>query len=195
MWNKEELPEEWKESIVAPIYKKGDKTDCSNYRSTSLLPTTYKSLSSILLSSLTLYAEEITGNHQWGFRRNSSTTDHVFCIRQKLEKKLDYNTAVHKLFICFKKAYDSVRREVLYNILIEFGIPMQLVRLLKMCLNETYSRVRIDKHLSDIKYHTTNKCTNCMSFILNHFFKTLFTAPTCFDSISLIIIREHRYNS
>ena len=41
------------------------------------------------------------------------------------------------------------------------------------------------------KYHTTNKCTNCMSFILNHFFKTLFTAPTCFDSISLIIIREH----
>ena len=41
------------------------------------------------------------------------------------------------------------------------------------------------------KYHTTNKRTNCISFILNHFFKTLFTAPTCFDSISLIIIREH----
>ena len=41
------------------------------------------------------------------------------------------------------------------------------------------------------KYHTTNKCTNCMSFILNHFFKTLFTAPKCFDSRSLIIIREH----
>ena len=41
------------------------------------------------------------------------------------------------------------------------------------------------------KYHTTNKYTNCMSFILNHFFRTLFTAATCFDSISLIIIREH----
>ena len=41
------------------------------------------------------------------------------------------------------------------------------------------------------KYHTTNKCANCMSFILNHFFKTIFTAPTCFDSISLIIIREY----
>ena len=37
------------------------------------------------------------------------------------------------------------------------------------------------------KYHTTNKCTNCMSFILNNFFRTLFTAPTCFDSISLIM--------
>ena len=40
-------------------------------------------------------------------------------------------------------------------------------------------------------YHKTNKCTNCMSFIFNSLFKTLFTAPTCFDSISLIIIREH----
>jgi hypothetical protein len=56
---------------------------------------------------------------------------------------------VHQLFIDFKKAYDSVRREVLYNILIEFGITMKLVRLIKMCLNETYSRVRIGKHLSD----------------------------------------------
>jgi hypothetical protein len=47
------------------------------------------------------------------------------------------------------QAYDSVRREVLYNILIEFGVPMKLVRLIKMCLNETYSKVRINKYLSD----------------------------------------------
>jgi hypothetical protein len=48
-----------------------------------------------------------------------------------------------------KTAYDSVRREVLYNILIEFGIPLKLVRLIKMCLNETYSRVRVCRRLSD----------------------------------------------
>ena len=55
---------------------------------------------------------------------------------------------MHQLFIDFKKGYDSVRREVLYNILIEFGTPMELVRVIKMCLNETYSRVRIGKTLS-----------------------------------------------
>ena len=44
-----------------------------------------------------------------------------------LEKKWEYNESVHQLFIDFKKAYDSVRREVFYNILIEFGIPMKLV--------------------------------------------------------------------
>jgi hypothetical protein len=56
---------------------------------------------------------------------------------------------VHQLFIDLKKAYDSVTREILYNILIEFGIPMKLVRLVKMCLNETYSRVQVGKHLLD----------------------------------------------
>jgi hypothetical protein len=91
IWNKEELPEQWKEPIVVPIYKKGDKTDCSNYRGISLLSTTYKILSKILLSRLTPYAEEIIRDHQCGFRRNRSITDHLFCIRQILEKKWQYN--------------------------------------------------------------------------------------------------------
>jgi len=51
------------------------------------------------------------------------TTDHIFCIRQILEKKWEYNEAVPQLLINFKKAYDSVRREVLYNIPIALGIP------------------------------------------------------------------------
>jgi hypothetical protein len=57
IWNKEELPEEWKESVIVPIQKKGDKTDYNNYRGISLLPTTYKLLSNILLSRLIPYAE------------------------------------------------------------------------------------------------------------------------------------------
>jgi len=54
----------------------------------------------------------------------------------QLEKKWEYNE-VHQLFIDFKKAYDSFRREILYKILIEFGIPRKLVRLIKMSLTET----------------------------------------------------------
>ena len=77
IWNKEKLPEEWKESIVLPIHKKGDKTDCSNYTVISLLPTMYTIFSNILLSRLNPYAEEIIGDHQCGFRRNLSSTDNV----------------------------------------------------------------------------------------------------------------------
>jgi hypothetical protein len=60
------------------------------------------------------YVDEIIWDHQCGFRRNRSTTDKIFCIRRILEKKWEYNETVHRLFTDFKKAYDSVRREVLY---------------------------------------------------------------------------------
>jgi tRNA(Ile)-lysidine synthase TilS/MesJ len=53
--------------------------------------------------------------------RNGSTT--ISCICKILEKKLVYREAVDLLFIDFKKACDSVRREVFYNILTEIGIP------------------------------------------------------------------------
>jgi hypothetical protein len=108
-----------------------------------------KFLSNIRLSRLSLYINEFIGDHQCGFLHNRSTTDQIFCIRQILERKWEYIETVHKLFIDFKKAYNSVRREVLYNILIEFWVPMKLVRLIKMCLNETYSKVRIGKRLSE----------------------------------------------
>jgi hypothetical protein len=112
----------------------GDETDRNNYRGISLLSTSYTILSNILLSRLNPYIDEIIGDHQCRFRRNRSTIDQIFCIRKILQKKWEYNETVHQLFIDFKKAYDSVRREVLYNILIEFGIPMKLVRLIKMYL-------------------------------------------------------------
>jgi hypothetical protein len=56
---------------------------------------------------------------------------------------------VRQLFIDFKKAYDSVKREVLYNILLEFGIPKRLVSLIKMSLNETCSKICLGELLSD----------------------------------------------
>jgi hypothetical protein len=89
--NKEYLPDQWKESITVPVHNTGDKTDRNNYRQISLLSTSYKMISNIL------------------FHR--STTDQI------LEKKWEYNETVHQLFIGFKKAYDSMRKAVLYDIL------------------------------------------------------------------------------
>jgi hypothetical protein len=66
-----------------------------------------------------------------------------FFIHQILEQKWEYDETVRQLFIDFKKACDSIRKEV-YSVLVEFGVPMKLVRLSKICLNETYS-----KRLSD----------------------------------------------
>jgi hypothetical protein len=72
-----------------------------------------------------------------------------FYIRQIVERKWDFNKTEHQLFIDIKKAYDSERREELYNIIIESSVHMKQAGLIKMCLNETYSKVHIDTHLSD----------------------------------------------
>ena len=66
IWKKQNLPEELKESIIVPIHKKGDKTDCNNYRGISLLPTTYKILSNILLSRFNFICEgNYRGSSMW----------------------------------------------------------------------------------------------------------------------------------
>ncbi|KAJ4425850.1 hypothetical protein ANN_27476 [Periplaneta americana] len=74
------------------------------------------------------------------------------------------------LFIDFKKAYDSVKREVLYDILIEFGIPKKLVGLIKMCLSESYSRVCVGQFLSDaFPIHCGLKQGDALSLLLFNF--------------------------
>jgi hypothetical protein len=91
-----------------------------------ILPTTYKILHNILLSRLTPYVGEIIGDHQCVFRRNRPTSGHTHCIRQIIIKKWESNEVVHQLFREFKKAYDSVKKEVFYNNHIDFGFPMKL---------------------------------------------------------------------
>jgi hypothetical protein len=95
------------------------------------------------------YIDEIIGAHQCGFWFNRWTTDQILCICQILEKKMgikwDSTLAINRL----QDFSEEGTIVVLYNILIEIGIPMKLVRLIKMCLNETYSKVHIRKHLSD----------------------------------------------
>jgi hypothetical protein len=88
IWSKEKLPHPWKESNAVSIHKKGDKTDCSNYESTSLLATSYKILSNILFSRITPNADEITGAHQCGFRRNRSTIGQIFHIQADTGEKM-----------------------------------------------------------------------------------------------------------
>jgi hypothetical protein len=69
--------------------------------------------------------------------------DFIVINQRFVRKKWEFNGTVHQIFIDFKQAYDSVRRVVLYSILIEFGVPRKSVGLIKMCLNKTYGSVHI----------------------------------------------------
>jgi hypothetical protein len=105
-------------------------------------------LSNILPSRLSPYVDEIIGGHQRGLRRNRSITGQILHSSDTGEKR-EYNETVHQVFIDFIRAYELVERKVLYNILIEFGVPNKLVTLIKMCLNESYCKVRTGKYLFD----------------------------------------------
>jgi hypothetical protein len=101
-WNKEELPQHWTESIIVPVYK-DNKTDSSNYRGISLLSTSYKIVSNILLSRLSPYVDEIIWDHQCGFQRDRPIIDQIVYIHQIPENKWEYIGAVYHVFMDFKK--------------------------------------------------------------------------------------------
>jgi hypothetical protein len=70
----------------------------------------------------------------------------IYCACVKnLRKKREYNEEVRYLFLYFKKTYDLLRREVFYTILIEFGIHIKLVWLMKVCLHKNYSKVLVGR--------------------------------------------------
>jgi len=96
IWKKVKLPGEWKESVIVPIHKKGDKTDRNNYRGISLLPTTYKILSNILLLRLIPYAKEIIGIINVAF----DVTGRLLIICSAPTKYLRKNGNKVRKFIC-----------------------------------------------------------------------------------------------
>jgi len=121
IWNSEQIEQEWSSSVICPIFKKGDPTKVSNYRGISLLDTAYKVLSIAILRRIEVLAIDIVGKYQCGFSREKSTSDHIFTIRQTMEKYYEYDKDLHMIFIDFRQAYDSIDREQLWTVLQNFG--------------------------------------------------------------------------
>ena len=99
---------------MCPIYKKGDRKQCNNYRGISLLNIIYKIFAILLCNRLSEIIEPEIGNYQMGFRPNRSTTDNIFIVRQIYEKCYEYNIGLHNIFINFSQAFESVHRDVIY---------------------------------------------------------------------------------
>ncbi|XP_060665228.1 uncharacterized protein LOC132797508 [Drosophila nasuta] len=115
IWLTESMPEDWNLSMICPILKKGDATVHG------LLPVAYKVLTSC------------------GFRPGKSTVDQIFTLRQILEKSYENQIDTYHLFVDYKAAFDSPRRDRLYAAMSELGIPAKLTRLCRMTLSNTIS--------------------------------------------------------
>jgi len=133
---------------VFPIFKKGNITKVENYRGISLLDTSNKVLSLTVLKQLEEYAKDIIGEYQIRFTRGKSTTDHVFTVRQIMEKYYEYDKDLFMIFVDFKQVYDSINRQQLWIALRNFGIPEKLVKMIEICNSNTYCKVRYQGELS-----------------------------------------------
>jgi len=78
IWEEERIPEEWKETIIVPIHKRGYRDRCENYRGIALGNEAYKILLNVILSKIKPYIEKIMGDYQNGFRDRRSVVDNIF---------------------------------------------------------------------------------------------------------------------
>uniref|UniRef100_A0A8D8TNG9 Craniofacial development protein 2 n=1 Tax=Cacopsylla melanoneura TaxID=428564 RepID=A0A8D8TNG9_9HEMI len=148
IWEKEEIPDEWKEAVVIPIFKKGNKHDCNNYRGISLLSTPYKVLSKIVMKRVEAFTDSIIEEHQSGFIKGRSTTDQIFIVKETIAKYWEFDKECFLLFVDFQKAYDSLFRLQIWQQMEKFGIPDKLIRLTKMTVEESKCKVRVNGEMS-----------------------------------------------
>lgn len=149
IWDQEEIPTEWKHSVIVPIYKKKDKLDCSNYRGISLLCHSSKIFFSIILQRIKGKTEEILTEAQCGFRANRSTIDQIFTLRQLAEKYEEFGKDMYICYIDFRKAFDSVWRKGLWKVMRYYGYPEKIIRILENAYRDTFAAVRVNGDLSD----------------------------------------------
>ena len=135
------MPSEWKTAVIVPLFKKGDKTNCANYRCISLLNFACKILQAVLKNRL---EPAYKGRpNQAGFKKNKGCRDQIFAIRQILEQREEFKRLTNLIFIDFKAAFDSVDRNCIWRICKDLGLPDKLLDVLQMLYSETYSRVRV----------------------------------------------------
>lgn len=144
VWRTEMMPDAWKKAVLLPIYKKGDPTDCNNYRGIALLDIMYKILATLIKRRLEASSENIIGEYQCGFRKARATTDQIFLLKQVLTHCYEYEIPAFMLFIDFKAAYDTINRIQLLRALRKFKVPEKLCKLIDMTLTQTKNVIRIE---------------------------------------------------
>ena len=116
------VPQPWKDASIVTIYKKGDRTNCGNYRGISLLSIAGKIFARIVLNRLSTHiTPEVVPEIQCGFIGNRSTVDMIFCLRQLQEKCIEQDRPLYMVFVDFSKAFDTVGRTGL--LLKKYGCP------------------------------------------------------------------------
>ena len=136
-WQCERPPEEWDVGLLRILPKKGDLSRAGNHRGINLLEAAYKVVASILRIRLTQVSENLEhelNEYQYGFRPNRGCPDATFSVKTAMKKRREHGQETWILFLDLVKAFDRVPRAMLWEVLLRYGVPSKLVRLLQ-CLH------------------------------------------------------------
>ena len=148
VWKKEQFPSTWKKSVIVPLYKKKDKLCCYNYGGMSLLSHCEKLMASILLQRIRKRTDEVLTEAQAGFRAGRSTIDQLFTLRRMTEEYIEYGKDLYVCSVDFQKAFDSVWRAGLWQVMLHLRYDEKIIILLEALYKDTLSAVRVDGELA-----------------------------------------------
>ena len=141
IWMTEDFPEDWREGHLIKLPKKGDLSQCKNYRGITLLSITGKVFNRIVLERMKDTVDIHLRDNQAGFRKNRSCLDQIATLRIIAEQSLEWNSPLLINFVDYEKAFDSIHRETLWRILRHYGIPNKIVQLIQGYYKNSNCRV------------------------------------------------------
>ncbi|KAK3515760.1 hypothetical protein QTP70_030463 [Hemibagrus guttatus] len=149
-WRSGTVPLDWATRVVIPLFKKGDRRVCSNYRGITLLSLTGKVCSRVLERRVRPLVEPRIQEEQCGFRPSCGTLDQLYTLHRVLEGLWEFAQPVHMCFVDLEKAFDRVPRGILWEVLWEYGVRGPLLRAVRSLYNRSRSLVRIASCKSDL---------------------------------------------
>ena len=144
IWKMKTWPNDWKKSIYIPIYKKGDQKECGNYRTIALISHASKILLKVLQKRLEAFLIPELPIEQAGFRRGRGTRDHISNLRWLMERARDNQRELFMCFIDYKKAFDCVDHQRLWNTLKGMGVPEHLIVMLSNLYTNQEATIRTE---------------------------------------------------
>ena len=134
-------PSQWSQSSIVPIYKKGDTSVPGNYRGISLNSIAAKLYNKIILNRIQPFVDPILSWTQNGFWKSRSTLYNILTLRHIIESIKSKNLALAMVFIDFSKAFDSIHRERMFQILSAYGIPTSIINAIKLIYENSCAHV------------------------------------------------------
>ena len=132
----------WMKGCILPFPKKGDLGLAKNYRGITLTSIAAKIYNALLRNRIEPKIDNILRKNQNGFRRNRSTTSEILTIRRILKGVRAKNLQATLIFVDFTKAFDSIHRGKMEQILLAYGIPKETVAAITILYRNTKVKVR-----------------------------------------------------